>query len=221
MIQLTDICKIYKNSENNLPALDHVSLNVEKGEMVAIMGPSGSGKTTLLNMIGCMDRMDSGTYEYDGKAVHLLKGRALDDFRRDHIAFIFQNFAILKDYTVFENVELPLRAIGMPAKKRREQVMGILEKVGLADYAKKLPTKLSGGQQQRCAIARALVGHASLILADEPTGALDTATGQEIMNLLLELKQEGITIIIVTHDPKIAAQADRTVYIRDGKIMQS
>ena len=216
MIQLKNIMKIY--NKNSMPALQDVSLTIEKGEAVAIMGASGSGKTTLLNIIGCMDTMDEGEYFYGEDRVHKLRGRALDEFRKKNIGFVFQQFALLKDYTVLENVELPLRAMKMNKKKRKEIVMEWLKKVGMEQYADKLPPKLSGGHQQRCAIARALVSGAPVILADEPTGALDSKTGQEIIDLLLKLKSMGKTVILVTHDEKIANQTERIIRLEDGRI---
>lgn len=218
MISMNKITKIYNKDSNDIPALQDVSLEINNGEMVAVMGASGSGKTTLLNIIGCMDDWDQGEYIFNGTNVGKLKNGRLDKFRRQNFGFIFQQFALLKDYTVRENVELPLRAVNMPRKKRSEIIMDMLEKVGMEQYVDKIPTKLSGGQQQRCAIARALVTEASVILADEPTGALDSKTGQEIMDLLIQLNRSGKTVIIVTHDEKIAKQASRTIYLKDGKI---
>jgi len=218
MIELKDVTKIYNKKERQTAALDAASLKIEKGEMVAVMGASGSGKTTLLNMIGCMDVMDEGEYWFEDVAVHKLRGRSLDRFRREHIGFVFQQFALLMDYTVLENVEIPLRAVNMVKKKRREVALEWLCKVGMEAYADKYPTKLSGGQQQRCAIARALVSGTPVILADEPTGALDSKTGQEIIGLLKELNEMGKTVIIVTHDERVAVQCGRVIRIMDGKI---
>ncbi len=212
MISIQNITKIYNKNSNDIPALRDVSLEINDGEMVAIMGASGSGKTTLLNIIGCMDDWNEGAYLFNGTDVGKLKSDRLDKFRRQNFGFIFQQFALLKDYTVKENVELPLRAVNMPRKKRNELTMDMLAKVGMEQYVDKIPAKLSGGQQQRCAIARALVTEASVILADEPTGALDSKTGQEIMELLIQLNRSGKTIIIVTHDEKIAKQASRIIY---------
>lgn len=217
MIRLNNIKKMY--NKNNMPALQDVSLTIEKGEAVAVMGASGSGKTTLLNIIGCMDTMDEGNYFYGEEKIHMLRGRALDEFRKKNIGFVFQQFALLKDYTVLENVELPLRAMRVNKNKRKEIAMEWLKKVGMEQYADKYPTRLSGGQQQRCAIARALVSEAPVILADEPTGALDSKTGQEIIDLLLELKSLGRTVILVTHDEKIAKQAERIIQLEDGRIV--
>ena len=216
MIQLTNIKKTY--NKESMPALQEVSLTIEKGEAIAIMGASGSGKTTLLNILGCMDNMDEGEYLYGEEKVHKLRGKKMDEFRKKNIGFVFQQFALLKDYTVLENVELPLRAMKVNRKKRKEIVMEWLKKVGMEQYADKYPTNLSGGQQQRCAIARALVSGAPVILADEPTGALDSKTGQEIIDLLLELKSLGKTVIIVTHDEKIANQTERIIRLEDGQV---
>jgi len=220
MITLTKVKKTYNGKENMTIALRDVSLKIENGEALAIMGASGSGKTTLLNLIGCMDTMDEGEYVYNEINVHKLKGRAMDDFRRKNIGFVFQQFALLMDYTVLENVEIPLRALNMGKSKRKEIAMEWLRKVGMEEYANKYPTKLSGGQQQRCAIARALVSGAPVILADEPTGALDSKTGQEILELLLELNSMGKTVIVVTHDEKIAARMGRCIRIEDGMIVE-
>lgn len=218
MIQLSDITKVYKNSGNLTPVLSNVSLMIENGETVAVMGASGSGKTTLLNIIGCMDTPTSGTYLYGDTPVHALNRTKTEHFRKEHICFIFQQFALLNDYTVYENVELPLRARNIPLRQRKKMVMDCLEQVGIADLAKKLPTKISGGQQQRCAIARALVSGCDIVLADEPTGALDSKTGQEIMDILLGLSSQGKTVILVTHDENIAKRAGRIIRITDGRL---
>ena len=219
MIRLTDITKIYNKTENAVPALDGVSLEIQDGEAIAIMGPSGSGKTTLLNMIGCMDEPDNGKYVFDGLEVSSLTRSKADSFRKKTIGFIFQQFALLRDYTVTENVEIPLIAMNVRKKKRREICHEWLSKMGMAEYEKKYPTKLSGGQQQRCAIARALVNGAPVILADEPTGALDKKTGQEIISLLLQLNREGKTVIVVTHDENVAERMNRVISLSDGKII--
>lgn len=219
MVSIKNITKIYHKNSNGVPALQGVSLEINEGEMVAIMGASGSGKTTLLNIIGCMDGWNQGDYYFHGTNVGQLKNNRLDQFRRQNFGFVFQQFALLKDYTVRENVELPLRAVNVPKKKRHEAVADILKSVGMEQYGDKIPINLSGGQQQRCAIARALVTEAPVILADEPTGALDSRTGREIIDLLIQLNQSGKTIIIVTHDEKIAKRASRTIYLKDGKIV--
>lgn len=219
MIRLVNIKKKYVGSNIDVNAVNGISLEIEDGEMVAIMGSSGSGKTTLLNIIGCMDTAPEGEYYYNERPVHTYKNKEADDFRRENIGFVFQNFALIKDYTVRENVDVPLRARNIKKKDRRRLTDEMLEKVGIYEYRDTTPTKISGGQQQRCAIARALVSGASVILADEPTGALDSKTGQEIMDLLKAINSEGKTVIIVTHDEKIASQAQRIIRIEDGKVV--
>lgn len=220
MIKLKNIIKKYTNGSEELVALNGINIEIEKGDFVAIMGASGSGKTTLLNIVGCMDTATDGEYLFDDISVHNLTQSEKDEFRKNHIGFIFQNFALLKDYTVKENIEVPLRAKGIKKKERDSMTKEILKRVDLSEYEKSLPTKISGGQQQRVAIARALVCGASLILADEPTGALDSKTGQEIMNLLIKMNsEENKTILLVTHDEKIAAQAKRIIKLEDGKII--
>lgn len=220
MIKLKNIIKKYTNGSEELAALNGINIEIEKGDFVAIMGASGSGKTTLLNIVGCMDTATDGEYLFDDISVHNLTQSEKDEFRKNHIGFIFQNFALLKDYTVKENIEVPLRAKGIKKKERDSMTKEILKRVDLSEYEKSLPTKISGGQQQRVAIARALVSGASLILADEPTGALDSKTGQEIMNLLIKMNsEENKTILLVTHDEKIAAQAKRIIKLEDGKII--
>ena len=219
MIRLNTITKIYSNGESELKALNNICLEIKDGEAVAIMGASGSGKTTLLNIIGCMDKATSGEYYYDDLAIHTFNTAKSDDFRKKNIGFIFQNYALLSDYTIRENIEIPLRAAGYRKKDRERISDEMMEKVGILEYADTTPSKISGGQQQRAAIARALVSGASVILADEPTGALDSVTGQEIMDLLLELNKEGKTIIIVTHDERIASQVGRIIMLKDGKVI--
>ncbi len=218
MIKLRNVNKTYKNGENKTLALNDVSIDIDEGEMIAIMGISGSGKSTLLNILGCMDCFNSGEYLYRDIEVHSLNKKCFHQFRKEHIGFVFQHFALMNQYTVYENIELPLSIQNVPKKERRERVYDALEKMGIKDIAKKLPTKISGGQQQRCAIARALASGNELILADEPTGALDVNTGNEIMSIFKELNQQGKTIVIVTHDYKVAAYAHRILYMNDGKI---
>ena len=220
MIQLKNITKVYKNGDNDLFALKGINMDIKKGDFIAVMGASGSGKTTLLNILGCMDSATEGEYIFDEQVVSGYSRLKADLFRREHIGFVFQNFALLKDYTLRENVEIPLRAKNIPKKKRNALSDDILNRVGLGDYIKSFPTKISGGQQQRCAIARALVTGADLILADEPTGALDSKTGQEIINLLKEINNEGKTVIIVTHDEKIALQTQKVIRLADGRIVE-
>lgn len=219
MIKLTNITKIYDSGNAEKTALSDVNLVVEDGEMLAVMGTSGSGKTTLLNMIGCMDKITAGQYMYNDIEVNNLKKKDLDKFRKAHISFVFQHFALMNDYTVFENVEVPLLCKKVSRGQRRKIVMDCLEKMGIGDLAKKYPTKISGGQKQRCAIARAIASGNDVILADEPTGALDKATGNEIMNILKALNAQGKTIIIVTHDIEIANRCGRIISIEDGKLL--
>lgn len=218
MIRLENIEKEYKGKGISTHALNGVSLEIGDGEFVSIVGPSGSGKTTLLNIIGCMDTATSGRYICNNTEVSGLKNSETEKFRKNNISFVFQQFALLDDYTVYENVELPLRVKNLSKKERKRKVKEVLGKFKIAELEKKYPTQISGGQQQRGAIARAVVAGTDIILADEPTGALDGATGQEIMEILKELNKEGKTVIIVTHDMNIAGQTERIIYIKDGKI---
>ena len=220
MITLSQVTKTYYNGECPTPALMGINLTVEDGEYIAIMGTSGSGKSTLLNIIGGMDTLTEGEYFYNDIPVHELKGNELHQFRKEHVSFVFQQFALMNHYTVFENVEIPLLAKGFPKKERKRIVMERLEQMGISDLAKKLPIHISGGQQQRCAIARALASDNSIILADEPTGALDKNTGVEIMTLLQEINQQGKTLLVITHDPGIAAMAHRIIRLEDGCIQE-
>lgn len=220
MIKLTDVTKIYGTEENGTKALDNVSLTINDGEMIAIMGTSGSGKSTLINLLGGMDTLTSGTYLYNGTDVGNMKLSELHKFRKNNISFVFQHFALMNHYTVFENVEVPLRAKRIKRARRKEIVMEKLKMLGIEELAKKLPVQISGGQQQRCAIARALAADNQLILADEPTGALDSKTGKEIMDIFTDIKHLGKTVIIVTHDNKIADRCERIVRIEDGKIVK-
>lgn len=219
MIQFNDVTKIYGKGDAATTALKNVNLRVEDGEMIAIMGTSGSGKTTLLNMIGCMDRLTEGQYWYQDIEVSKLGRRRLDRFRKEHVSFVFQHFALMSDYTVFENVETPLLCKRLGRSARKRTVMDCLDKVGISNLAKKYPNKISGGQKQRCAIARALAAGNDLILADEPTGALDQATGREIMDILREVNTLGKTVIIVTHDAEVAKRCNRIIRIEDGRIV--
>ena len=218
-IEFKKVDKIYQMGEVEIKALKDTSFEIEKGELVCILGPSGAGKTTCLNILGGMDRLTEGEYFYNDIAVHELKENELHNFRKENVGFIFQQFALMKHYTVFENVEIPLIALNIPKKKRKEIVMQSLDMVGIADYWKKLPANLSGGQQQRCAIARALVANKNIILADEPTGALDKMTGQEIMKILKKVNQQGKTVIVVTHDENVAQMGDRIIRIEDGRLV--
>ncbi|MBZ2084801.1 ABC transporter ATP-binding protein [Streptococcus oralis] len=218
LISLKNICRSYRNGEQELQVLKNINLEIGKGEFVAIMGPSGSGKSTLMNTIGMLDTPTSGEYYLEGQEVARLGEKQLAQVRNQQIGFVFQQFFLLSKMDAVQNVELPLIYAGVPAAQRRKLAEEYLSKVELTDRIHHLPSELSGGQKQRVAIARALVNDPSIILADEPTGALDTKTGSQIMELLVELNEEGKTIIMVTHEPEIAAYAKRQIVIRDGVI---
>ncbi|WP_272158058.1 ABC transporter ATP-binding protein [Streptococcus sp. HN38] len=220
LIRLTNINKSYKNGDQELRVLKDIDLEVEEGEFLAIMGPSGSGKSTLMNIIGLLDRSSSGNYWLEGEEVSQLSEKKLASVRNDQIGFVFQQFFLLSKLNALQNVELPLIYAGVPANQRKKLAKRYLEKVELAERMTHLPSELSGGQKQRVAIARALVNTPAIILADEPTGALDTKTGEQIMQLLTELNNEGKTIIMVTHEPEIAAYAKRKIVLRDGIITE-
>ncbi len=219
IVEIQDMYKIYKMGENEVRALNGVNLKICPHEFVAIIGPSGSGKSTLMNMIGCLDTPTSGKYFIDGQEASTLKEDEQAAIRNKEIGFIFQQYNLLQKLTVEENVELPLIYAGVPLAKRKEMSKAALERVGLYDRRFHKPTELSGGQQQRASIARALAARPPIILADEPTGALDSKTGTEVLNMLKELHQEGKTVILITHDNKIAHEADRIVRIMDGEIV--
>lgn len=221
MIQISNLMKSYKLGGETVHALNNVSLNILKGEFLAIIGPSGSGKSTLMNMIGCLDRPDSGEYHLDGKEIGKMNDNDLAAIRNQKIGFVFQNFNLLSKLTALENVELPLIYSGIATKERREMALESLTKVGLKERAGHLPTQLSGGQQQRVAIARAMVGNPAILLADEPTGALDSKTSLEILQLMKDLNESGNTIILITHDLAIAKQAKRMVRIQDGQLFEN
>ena len=218
LIELKGINKAYKNGDQELRVLKDINLEVEEGEFVAIMGPSGSGKSTLMNVIGLLDRPTSGEYFLEGQEVGNLSEKKLARVRNEQIGFVFQQFFLLSKLNAFQNVELPLIYAGVHPAKRKELAEQYLEKVELHSRMHHWPSELSGGQKQRVAIARALVNQPAIVLADEPTGALDTKTGEQIMELLTKLNQEGKTIIMVTHEPEIAAFAHRRIVIRDGVI---
>lgn len=220
LIKLTNINKSYKNGEQELRVLKDVDLEVEEGEFLAIMGPSGSGKSTLMNIIGLLDRPTAGEYVLEDTEVSQISGNKLAHVRNNQIGFVFQQFFLLSKLNALQNVELPLIYAGVPASQRKALSQKFLEKVELGERMTHLPSELSGGQKQRVAIARALVNSPSIILADEPTGALDTKTGDQIMELLTELNREGKTIIMVTHEPEIAAYAKRRIVLRDGVITE-
>ena len=221
MIDMTDLVKRYTLGGETIYALDHVSLRVRPGEYVAVIGPSGSGKSTLMNIIGCLDQADSGTYILNGKPIKKYRERQLARIRNRQIGFIFQGFNLLPKLSAFENVELPMIYQGISARKRKKMAKEALERVGLGERMKHRPNQLSGGQQQRCAIARALAVKPSLILADEPTGNLDKKTGQEIMAMFKELHEAGNTIVLITHDSKVAQCAERIIRIEDGKLYEN
>ena len=219
LIDVRDIVKIYRTGDVELRALDGVSFSVERGEFVSIMGHSGSGKSTMMNILGCLDVPDGGEYALDGERTDRLSKDALAKIRNAKIGFVFQGFNLLPRATALENVELPLIYAGVSGKARKERGKNALERVGLADRMGHRPSQMSGGQQQRVAIARALVGETPLILADEPTGNLDTKTSAEIMDLFVALNREGKTIILVTHEPDIAEYSARTIRFQDGRIL--
>jgi len=219
LIQLTDVVKVYDMGAVAVRALDGISLEVDKGEYMAIMGPSGSGKSTLMNIIGCLDTPTEGTYRLNGQLVNQMSDDQLARIRNQEIGFVFQTFNLLPRASALENVEVPLIYAGVPRRERHQRAKEMLERVGLGDRLHHQPNELSGGQRQRVAIARALVNNPSLLLADEPTGNLDSRTGAEIMELFDRLNQEGHTIVLVTHEEDIAAHARRVVRLRDGKIL--
>jgi putative ABC transport system ATP-binding protein len=216
MLELKNITKVYKAGQTEVPALRGISCRIESGEMVSIIGPSGSGKSTLMNIIGCLDKPTSGQYRLDGTEVSELNDNQLAEIRNKKIGFVFQSFHLLSRTTALANVELPLIYSG--ASNRRQRALQVLDSVGLAHRVTHRPSELAGGEQQRVAIARALVTNPSLILADEPTGNLDTRTSQEIMAIFEKLNEQGMTIVLVTHEPDIAAYTQRTIKLRDGQI---
>lgn len=220
LIDIRNMTKIYKMGDIELKALDGINIKIYPKEFVAIIGPSGSGKSTLMNMIGCLDVSSSGEYYIDGKEVSKLKDDELAQMRNKLIGFIFQGFNLLSKLTAIENVELPLIYQGRSKQERFEKSIKALQKVGLEDRIKHKPSELSGGQQQRVAIARALAGEPQLILADEPTGALDSKSGTEVMKMLKDLHAQGNTIILITHDNNIASQAKRLIRLQDGEIIE-
>lgn len=218
-IILKNVSKSFGKDNYKFNALSNISLKIEDGEMIAIMGASGSGKSTLLNILGCIDNITSGEYYFNGQNVENLSPNELAEFRNKKVGFVFQYFALLNDYTIYENIELPLLKGKLPKSKRRDIIEKYLNEFGIISQKNKRPQEISGGQQQRAAIIRALVTDPSYILADEPTGALDKKTGYDIMDILKELNKDGKTIIIVTHDSNIASFCDRILNIEDGRIV--
>ncbi len=221
VLELREIYKDYMQGKDAVPVLKNINLTVDDGEYLAIMGPSGSGKSTLMNIIGCLDRQTSGLFIFDDNDIATCKDRELSEIRNKKIGFVFQNFNLLPRQSALENVELPLLYSGMDKKLRREKAKEALIKVGLEDRMYFKPTQLSGGQKQRVAIARAMVNNPRLLLADEPTGALDTKSGEQVMEIFKELNNEGVTVVMITHEREIADYAQRKVFIRDGELSES
>ena len=218
MLKLKDIHKSYQQGSQEFPILKGIDLHVKEGDFLAIMGPSGSGKSTMMNIIGCLDKASSGTYHIEGTDVSELSDNQLSDLRNQKIGFVFQNFNLMPKLTACQNVELPLTYMKIPKKERRERALEMLRLVGLEERSDFKPMELSGGQKQRVAIARALVTNPSFILGDEPTGALDTKTSVQIMDLFKQFNDEGKTIVIITHEPEVAQLCKQTVILRDGNI---
>lgn len=216
ILELREICKDYIQDKMVIPVLKKVTFSMEEGEYVAVMGPSGSGKTTLMNIVGCLDQATSGEFILDGQDIGTCTENEMSDIRLKKIGFVFQNFQLLSRQTALENVELPLTYAGIPRKERRERAVSALERVGLGERIHFRPNQLSGGQKQRVAIARAIVNHPKILLADEPTGALDSTSGEQVMELFQSLNKEGVSILMITHDAEIAGYAGRKVIIRDG-----
>ncbi|MDE6761162.1 MAG: ABC transporter ATP-binding protein [Lachnospiraceae bacterium] len=218
MIEIKGMKKIYRNTDFELEALKGIDIHIKKGEFVAVMGESGSGKSTLLNCIGLMDFFDEGSYLLNGNQIKDIEKKHMTELRKNTISFIFQNYELMRNYTLYENIEIPLLAKNIKKKERREVIADITKKLGIETLMKKYPYQISGGQQQRVAIARAIVADNPVILADEPTGALDSKNSEELMNYMILLKEMSKTIVMVTHDEKIAAYSDRVIYLEDGKI---
>lgn len=220
MIKICDICRYFEVGDETVHALDHVTLDIAKGDYISIMGASGSGKSTLLNMLGLLDMPNSGSYQFEDRELTTLPEEKRATFRRDHVGFIFQSFHLIPRLTAAGNLELPMMLMGMAPAERHKRVSEVLEDLGLADRAKHLPKQLSGGQQQRVAIARAMILKPPLLLADEPTGNLDTHSGTEVIKVLEELNALGITLIVVTHDLDLGKRARRRIQMLDGKIIK-
>ena len=219
MIELREISKNYRMGNVDICALCGVTLSVKQGELIAVMGPSGSGKSTLMNLLGCLDRPTGGTYTFESREISSMSDDELAHVRNAKIGFVFQSFNLLPRFSALKNVEMPLVYSGIPSRLRTERAVPVLEQVGLQDRMHHKPTELSGGQQQRVAIARALVNNPPLLLADEPTGNLDSRSGAEILNILVDLNRKGVTIMIVTHDHDVAARCRRIINLKDGMIV--
>ena len=219
MIDLHDVSKVYQIGEERVHALDHVTLHIFPKEFVSVIGPSGSGKSTLMNIIGCLDVPTAGTYRLNGRDVGKMSRNELASIRNEMLGFIFQQYNLLPKLNLLENVEVPLVYAGIPRAERHRRAREVLEQVGLGDKLKNKPSQLSGGQQQRVSIARALAGNPAVILADEPTGALDSHTGREVLGMLQDLHGQGHTVVLITHDNSIAVQADRIIRLEDGRVV--
>ena len=219
MLEVTDLIKIYKTGDVEFTALKKISLKIEKGEFTAIMGASGSGKSTLMNILGCLDKMNSGKYILNGQDISILSDNKLAYIRNKEIGFVFQSFNLIPRISLLENVQLPMMYAGVPAKERRQKALYALEKVGLSDRVHHMPNEISGGQKQRAAIARAIVNSPAVLMADEPTGNLDSKSSEDIMKIFQDLNNEGSTIIMVTHEPDIAQHTNRIVRFKDGEIV--
>lgn len=220
IIELSNIFKSYQNGKLEVPVLKDISLQIDKGEYVAIMGASGSGKSTLMNIVGCLDRPTKGEYLFEGESVFGYSDRALSDLRLNKIGFVFQSFHLLPGQNAISNVMLPLQYAGVPKRDRREIAAQVLDRVGLGDRMNFKPNQLSGGQCQRVAIARAMVNKPDILLADEPTGALDSKSGEQIMELFSKLNDDGVTVVMITHEAEIAGHAKRIIHIKDGQIIE-
>ena len=219
MIQLQNVKKVFRTEEVETWALREVNLHVQEGEFVAIMGPSGCGKSTLLNILGLLDNPTEGTYMLNGKDVSKLQENERTDLRKGVIGFVFQSFNLIDELNVYENIELPLLYMGTPAKERKQRIEAVMDRMAISHRRKHFPCQLSGGQQQRVAIARAVLSNPKIILADEPTGALDSHTGREVLGMLQQMHDEGHTVVLITHDNSIAVQADRIIRLEDGRVV--
>ncbi len=219
LIEFEDVCKYYRMGDTTVKAADHISMKIEKGEFVAIVGQSGSGKSTCMNIIGCLDVPTAGSYRLNGREVGNMSGNEQAEVRNEMLGFIFQQYNLLPKLNLLENVEVPLIYAGVPYAERRRRAREALEQVGLGDKLKNKPSQLSGGQQQRVSIARALAGNPAVILADEPTGALDSHTGREVLGMLQQLHRQGNTVVLITHDNSIAVQAQRIIRLEDGCVV--